>query len=331
MADLGDKSVLLHKKLQGYIEKSKATIIIGHGEYMRDIIRALPTERVGGWFTSAKTMSNFIPYLCKDDSLVLFKGSVSGGDFQLTSLFSPRMLASSQRTFDIQSKKEMINCLQPMFGLLMMERETNKIVYESGYTHSQSIEGLGPILLFYLLMNKGIKKNNREPLKKWPTNLMKSSNPKAYTEGMVFSDEELVKELLSNQHPSGIFELASRYFQTTKKAMVHIEEIRDKLELPKETSLNLTGRYRVKEQQRFNLTHMKIIATNLENYVTELPKLSLFENANLRGIIFGQLKKSIIVFSDKHVVCATGYDDLDKLKKAFAPIIVHGKRKGLEQ
>lgn len=323
VADLGDQSAALHQKLLPYIQKSEADIVIGHGKYMREIIRALPTEKVGGWFTNARTMSKFIPYLCTDDSFIVFKGSVSGGDFQKTSQLLPIMLRSSDQIFSLQSPRQIMDVLQPVPGLIVIHKDTHQTVHREGYSSTISTEGIGAILFFIKMLELGVQNQVYAPLSKWATNRGKSINGKMFKAGTSFSNEELMTELTTTQHPTAIFELSKRYFKSTRNAMKQIEELRNKLGLPEETALNLTGRFRIKEQQRFTLETLKEIAIKqLLSYKDVLPSLSMIDKVKINGIVFGHEKKSLIGYSGDYIICATGYKDIDKLKLAFQPIIV---------
>lgn len=313
VADLGEASELLHEKLLTYIKQSKADYVFGHGLYMRNVIKQLPKQLVGGWFMNAKTMSRHIPLYCTDDTLIVLKGSVTGSDFCLTSKYLPSALKVSDKKLGKLTQKEMADILQQLPCMTLYDPECKQFILSIGYTKTQSLEGLGAIILVYVLLEKGIRQDHQAPLKNWTTNKGKSIMNRRFITGEIFSDKSLFQELLVTQHPSAVFELASRYFNGRNKAMAQIVQTREKYNLASESALNLTGRYRVKEQQSYCMEDLQKLGILLQSHKDQLP--TLFSNGinDLKGIVFGNIRLSMIAFTDHYILCANGFKSKSEL------------------
>lgn len=306
VADLGEKSETLHHKLIPYILESHADYVFGHGQYMRRVIQNLPTKMVGGWFDNAQDLSTRVPYYCSDDSLIVLKGSVTGSDFSKTSHLLPANISRSVKGFDRPTPLLIAELLQPQWGMIAYDMKKRKTIFQHGNTHTQSIEGIGPILLLYLLLNKGIRYEEKCELNKWPTNRGKSMSGKPFKTGQIFTHRELIDELIQTQHPSAIFELAYLYFGSRKKAMQEISKLNEKINLKSSATLNLTGRYRVKEQQSFTLNDLLKTGIILSRYQIKLPVCLPDSHVNIRGIMFGRLQSYGILFVHNIVICISG-------------------------
>lgn len=306
VADLGEQSKELHETLIPHILSSGATHVFGHGKYMRHVIQKLPNSMVGGWFTDVFDLVRHLALYCTNDSLVLLKGSISGSNFYQTRYLIPSRLEKSNKSLLNPSPKEVAHYLQPILGAVMIKKDTKEEVGLLGYRNSQAVEGLGPLILFYLIVTRGIKDRNISPLQKWPTNRGKTVRGKPFKTGIYLSDHELIEELLHSQHPSATFELAYRYFGSRAKAMQEIEKFVARHQLSSSSALNLTGRYRVKEQQAYVLDDLKVLASLLSQLKYEFPRILQFEDKNIKGILFGNIRPSAICFYAEYMICVTG-------------------------
>lgn len=313
VADLGDRSEELHERLYEHILKSKADYVFGHGEHMRKVIQKLPNKLVGGWFVNSATMAKTIPMFCSEDSLVLLKGSVSGSDYRLISNYLPSSLQRSDKVLKRTSSNELSNVIQKI-PCLQVFTTNNKLLKSYGYKSTESVEGLGVILLIYLLFEKGINIEREAPLNQWITNKGSSIYSKHWKKGVLYSDGELFEELILTQHPSAVYELAYRYFGSRVKAMSNIDKLLNHLDLKKECALNLTGRYRKKEQQRYKVDDMRKVSVKLMRYKDKLPVIYQDKNIILKGIVYGRLKKSMIAYvSDGRFILANGFKENELL------------------
>ncbi len=310
IADLGEDSQKLHDELVPLILSSGADYVFGHGKYMRKVIRQLPAEMVGGWFDNARDLARRIPMYCSNDSLVLLKGSFSGSDFRLTSRLLPLELKNSRKKLDNYDAGTIADVLQPAWGLAVYDLEEQEKKFVSGNPNSRAIEGLGPLILLYLLYKDGKPENQQVQLNKWPTNRGYSVTRKPFRTGTSFTTRELLEELKQTQHPSAIFELSYIYFDSRNRAMKKISLLSKSLDLTSCSTLNLTGRYRVKEQQAFTLEDLikigKMYYQQKELY-EDLPVIFTDENdSEVKGILFGNVRKSAICYYHNHLICLTG-------------------------
>lgn len=313
IADLGARSEELHDSLIPYIEDSGFDFIFGHGKYMRKIIKNIETKKVGGWFDNAKDLSKRIPYFCTDDSLVIIKGSVSGSDFRLTSTFLPAQIKRSNKFFLNPSLKNIISEIQPIFGLRVVNKNNKVVILEKGYQSSQSITGLGVLILLVIIFKKGFSPNQSTYLKNWETN-----DENYIRKGQVFTHKELLDILILNQHPSVVYELAHCYFKTRQQAVQEITQYINEFNLTSSAALNLTGRYRVKEQQAFTLNDLEIIAQDLIDYHNYFPVIFEDDSRTINGIILKSPHLSCIGFYKEVLIIVTGAksnDDMNQILK----------------
>lgn len=323
VADLGEQSQQLHDKLVPLILDSGADYVFGHGHYMRKVIRQLPSNMVGGWFDHAKDLAKRIPFYCSDDSLILLKGSFSGSDFRLTSGYLQQYLKVSRKQLTSFDSASIADVLQPTWGVSCYNMQTNEEIFAKGDPHSTAIEGLGPVILLYLLYKKGIQ-NDVVELQRWPTNKGTSIRNKPFKTGERFSLRELLAELKITQHPSATYELANYYYGSSSKALKEIEKEAKSIGLTSCAALNLTGRYRVKEQQAYNLEDLHKLGSryfSLKNLRTQLPFVNLEEvPIEMNVLFFGNDKKSAICFYKNWMLCMTGlntYEEMGLLLKSF--------------
>lgn len=306
VADLGDQSQKLHSKFIPLIKSSDADYVFGHGHYMREVIKELPNKMIGGWFNNAKDMSRHIPFYCTEDSLVLMKGSVSGSDFRTISYLLPAQLKRSNQILANYSPINLVGVLQPVFGASVFDLNKNKEIYTLGYSSTQTLEGLSPLILLYLLYEKEIKLTKITELKGWATNQGRTLKGRLFSEGEYFTHEELLDELIYTQHPSAIFQLANIYFGKRNNSMKAIIDIANRIEINPSATLNLSGRYRVKEQQTYKLEDLRLIGRLLKKQKDNLPILLTKGEIEVRGIIFGKLRYSTLSFYQDKLITASG-------------------------
>lgn len=315
VADLGEKSEALHQELFAEILTSGADYIFGHGKHMRNIIKPLPSHMIGGWFNNARDLASHIPLYCSDDSLILLKGSVTGSDFRSTSYLLPNKIAHSTKQLNRFDPESITDALQPIYGAIVYSLIDLKKKVQLGSPLTTSLEGLSPIILFILLLKKDIRDNTVTSLKNWATNKGASMHQKAFTENERFSHKELMEELLHTQHPSAIFQLANMHFGKRNNALIEIEKFAKEITLSPSSTLNLTGRYRVKEQQSFRLTDLYKLGVHLAKYQSMLPTIPIDKKHFIKGICFGRIRLSFIGFLENDMICITGVKSKDECVK----------------
>ncbi|HEY4599895.1 MAG TPA: UDP-N-acetylmuramoyl-tripeptide--D-alanyl-D-alanine ligase [Cerasibacillus sp.] len=306
VADLGDQSEALHDLLIPYILDSGADYVFGHGHYMRKVIRQLPADMVGGWFNNAQDLSKRVPYYCSDDSFIVLKGSVSGSDFRKTSHLLPANIIRSTKEIRQPTPLLLAEVMQPQWGMVGYDLSRGKQLFRLGYINTQAIEGISPILFLYLLFKKGIRYEETCYLNQWPTNKGMSIANKPFNKGQLFTHRELVDELIETQHPSAIFELAYLYFGSRHKAMHEIMDLAESFEITSSATLNLSGRYRVKEQQSFKLVDLLKSGQKMSQYQSQLPICLKTNGINIRGLMFGRLQTHGIFFQNHILICVSG-------------------------
>ncbi|NMD69142.1 hypothetical protein HHO41_02490 [Bacillus sp. DNRA2] len=322
--DLGEKSQDLHDALIPKILSAGADYVFGHGHYMRNVIKQLPTEMVGGWFDNAKDLAKRIPLYCSNESLVLLKGSVSGSDFRKTSYYLPGQIAiSNQKLLNFDSAS-IAKVLQPIWGAIGYDLSRNEVVFYKGNSGTTAIEGMGPVVMLNLLLIKQVPDHDLIRLNKWPTNRGVSIKKKPFKTGEIFASGELIKELIETQHPSATYELAHRYFGSRNAALQEIRTFSEQIGLSSSSVYNLTGRYRVKEQQSFNLEDLvkigKVIAKN-EPLIKKLPN-QVIGSLKLRVLMFGSERKAAICFIDNFMVCLSGLNSQTQFLELMKSILV---------
>lgn len=321
ISDLGEKSEELHDTLLPEILSSGADYIFGHGHYMRRIIEKLPAKIVGGWFDNAKDFSKRIPFYCSNDSLIMLKGSVSGSDFRVSSHLLPNQINKSTTKLTDYSPPSLARVLQPVYGLNGYNISNNDKLFSKGSALSQSIEGLGHIVLLLLILKKRTQKGNQTTLNKWRTNEGFSLFGKAFKTGEVFSHQELIEELIHTQHPSATFELSFINFGTRNKAMKKVVEYADSIGLSPSSTLNITGRYRLKEQQSYNLEDMQKLGKQFHEFKQQLSIIYDDGSHVITGIVLGKIRLSCIGYYQNLMICIIGMESKQELDKLLSTII----------
>lgn len=315
--DLGEQSQQLHDALLPKLLSSGADYVFGHGRLMRKVIKNLPTDMVGGWFDNAKDLARRIPMYCSDQSFVLLKGSVSGSDFRKTSYYLPGQIAISKRKLTNFEPSSIADILQPSWGAVGFDLIKRNVLFTKGIPSSTAIEGLGPIVLILLLFKKGIPIYDLFELKKWPTNRGVSIGKKPFQTGTVFSSLELINELIETQHPSATYELAHNYFGTRNAALEEITRVGKEIGLSSSSLYNLTGRYRVKEQQSYTLDDLVKLGSSFyedKRFIKQLPLQKIGPN-ELHILVFGHERKAAICFYQKLLVCFNGLTSRNQLNQ----------------
>lgn len=160
--------------------------------------------------------------------------------------------------------------------------------------------------MLYLLYEKEIKLTKITELKGWATNQGRTLKGRLFSEGEYFTHEELLDELIYTQHPSAIFQLANIYFGKRNNSMKAIIDIANRIEINPSATLNLSGRYRVKEQQTYKLEDLRLIGRLLKKQKDNLPILLTKGEIEVRGIIFGKLRYSTLSFYQDKLITASG-------------------------
>ncbi len=325
IADLGEQSQQLHDQLLPKILTSGADFVFGHGHYMRKVIKELPSEMVGGWFDNAHDLAKRIPLYCSNDSLVLLKGSFSGSDFRLTSQFLPEQITASNKKLENYDCESISDVLQPSWGALAYNILGKNVIFTKGEGNSRAIEGVGPVILLGMLFKKGIDKNECVSLKKWPTNKGRSIRNKPFKTGEIFYIRELIEELIRTQHPSATYTLAHKFYGSSQNAFEEISNYAKAIGLSFSAVQNLTGRYRVKEQQSFKLDDLVKIGLdifNIKNLIAELPRLQINDGKEeVIVLAFGHGRKAVISFFENTMICINGLKSIDMLEEVISDLV----------
>lgn len=308
IADLGERSQSLHDSLIDSILEAQPDLIFGHGLYMRNVIKQMPAEIVGGWFMNADDLAKRIPYYCSHDSFIMLKGSVSGSDFREVSHLLPKYLKRSNHSLNDFSPHNLANHLHPHWGAEIYHLQHQQSVLRNGISNASNLEGLGHILLLLLVLKKGVDLNRAVVLKKWPTNQARINTKRVFETGETFTIRELIAELISTQHPSATYQLADSVFNGVNQALTEIQNYARELQLNEQAVLNLTGRYRVKEQQSYTLEDLIKIGVELDQihpinreelYIPQISKSSIF-------LAFGHVKRTLIQIENRMLFVQIG-------------------------
>lgn len=192
-----------------------------------------------------------------------------------------------------------------------------RVIYTQGSKYVSSIEGLGAIIFILLVLKEKSIKNKQTKLKKWATNQGTSIYQKEFRIGQKFSLEELVEEVIQTQHPSAIFELADSLYGGGKEAFKEMNTIRKKCELAEETAFNVTGRYRVKEQQTYNLDDLIKVGSYFKDIQHMLPILLDKQGRQYRGIMFGEAGANALIFNGDLISVMMNMPSKDVLLNIF--------------
>jgi UDP-N-acetylmuramyl pentapeptide synthase len=311
IADLGADSQSLHDNLVTDILEAEPDIVFGHGTYMRNVIKALPSHLVAGWFTNAKDLAERIPYYCSNDSLVLLKGSVSGSDFRHTSHLLPRSISKSTERLTDFSPHNIVKQLRPQSGLKVYDVKNNCLVKQQGFPKASNLEGIAHILLCMSVLDSQVDLSKTVTLRDWPTNSGESVGGTAFQRGESFTIGDLVEELLRTQHASAIYQLGYSVFGSVSNALRDIQNYAERLQIHEKAVLNLTGRYRVKEQQSYDLEDLLKVGMEMKRLIQEgkWQQGDHQTSPETFSVSFGRIKRVTIAINQELLQVQIGFEN----------------------
>ncbi|QLK86872.1 Mur ligase family protein [Staphylococcus sp. 17KM0847] len=298
ISDLGHKSKEVHEALIPVLENSHADYILCLDDALRFVVNKVKNKHIT-WYASKEMMMNDLKFLCNADSITLLKSSSSGTSFPELAQKLPDILKNdtniykSNNLFDEMRRRGQ--------SYIIVDNKTNAIEQSVNTHDSMTLEGMGALLYYIYAMDKSIP-NETLTLKKWPTNKgMFATHTK-------FTTYELLNNISHTAHPSALYELSDYLFSNFANRKKYIKNIVQKYGCDPSISVNLTGRFRVKERQSFSVHDLYQIYKDYKYELFRFRNTFLIGNRYKSGYIRGETKT--IIF--------TSYSDLSSLKQLIS-------------
>lgn len=298
--DLGNKSIKVHQELVPFLMESNADYILCLDNDLRTVVNKVKDKNII-WYPNKELMINDLKYLCNEDSLTLLKSSSGGTEFPEIAKKLPQILKNVSNT--TISNDLFSNISYHGKSYIIVDNDSNKIVSQYNIKNSMTIEGMGP-LLYYMKAIKNNVQNENLKLKDWVTN-----NDKFYT-GKDIKLYSLLKSMTRGPHPSETYELSDYLFKNFRDRKHYIKSIVEKYNLNNSISVNLTGRFRVKERQSFSTSDL------LKIY--EKFKYELFKFSN--SFIIGLKYKSGYIRGQDQTIIFTSFNNVKEAENILSNI-----------
>lgn len=281
ISDLGDHTEEVHQQLVSVLETSNADIILLTDDPMRKVMRQIK-HPCTTWYKNSILLKEDLLHLADDDSFILLKSSVTGTPF-------PKMVSTLPSAFK-ENKNEGIRDFK---SYLIKKGESyalicdGKVIESKNWVDSQTIEGLAPVIYYILAKTQLLPSST--VLKKWPT------NDKKFKEGITIKTEELVESMKYKPHPSQIYQLSNLLFKNEQEREAAVTAFISQYELNPYASVNLTGRFRKKERQRFGIDDLYKILLKNQTLLFQTGPEFMFGDQAIHG--FKKTEQGVWIFS----------------------------------
>ncbi|REH92617.1 hypothetical protein DOS58_00830 [Staphylococcus felis] len=166
--------------------------------------------------------------------------------------------------------------------------KNNKIISMKQQQSAVSMEGLTPLIYYIYCKNEGVV-NKKVKLRKWPT------NNAIYFEGRELELNQLIDAMINKPHPSLIYQLAYEVFENENKRRLLIDNFINDHNLSLSSSVNVTGRYRSKERQSFNLNDLEILYMKYKDILFANQNYVILGDRFYHGMIKDE-KEGVLIF-----------------------------------
>lgn len=285
IADLGEKSEEVHGKLIDALENSKADYILCLDNEMRIVVNKVKNKHIT-WYKEDEVLLNDLLYLANQNSLILLKSSVTGTDFPSIAKRLPYMLKNFNHENESNSHFEEMSNIGRAY--IKLTKGTTIVSKKYNTINSSTIEGLTP-LLYYIFAMENNMPNEVITLKKWPT------NDNIYFTGKKIMLNKLIEEMKSSPHPSLVYELSNYLFPKEINRQKYVNEFILDLELSPSCAVNLTGRFKKKERQSFNVDDLYKIYFKYKETLFKEVESFILGNERKHGFI--KKPESVILFT----------------------------------
>ncbi|MGM7689170.1 Mur ligase family protein [Staphylococcus felis] len=282
ISDLGKSSERQHSKLVSQIEESKANYILCIDNEMRKVVNKVKKKNIT-WYNNPEQLLIDLKYLVDEDSLILFKSSVTGTMLPqiATRAFHDLYYMNGVKEIDYYKQFPVLK------GNVYLDKN-NKIISMKQQQSAVSMEGLTPLIYYIYCKNEGVV-NKKVKLRKWPT------NNAIYFEGRELELNQLIDAMINKPHPSLIYQLAYEVFENENKRRLLIDNFINDHNLSLSSSVNVTGRYRSKERQSFNLNDLEILYMKYKDILFANQNYVILGDRFYHGMIKDE-KEGVLIF-----------------------------------
>ncbi|MEJ7542856.1 MULTISPECIES: Mur ligase family protein [Staphylococcus intermedius group] len=284
ISDLGDESEKIHLQLVGKLEQSNADYILCIDSEMRKVVNRVKNKSIT-WYSDPELLLYDLLYLVNEDGLTLLKSSVTGTKLPkiATKLFE------YLQNENIQIKEKQYFHYFPIEKTYAYLSQDGKIENNVDLNTPIAIEGITP-LIYYIYSQKKKLVNRKIYLKKWPT------NNETYFTGKEIELTDLIKAMINKAHPSLIYQLGYELFANEMERRNYISIFVEEHRLSLSSSVNVTGRFRLKERQTFTIDDLVKIYIMYNDILFENTNAVIFGDKYYHGMIKG-VRKNLLIFA----------------------------------
>lgn len=291
ISDMGDETLDIHNRIVPLIEKSDADYILCIDDPMRAVTVQVKNKSIT-WYKDRDLMLKDFMFFLNDDSLILFKSSVTDSDLPVIAAKFPYKYKISEYKYDEKVFKTIGNHGK---SYLVVDNNQKRIVSSENLKNTGTIEGLN-LLIYYIRYHELLIKNEIILSKKirfseWPT------NDEKYNRSTIMSIEKLLDEIQEVKHPTLTYEFSKLLFKTPLERIKYISRFIENNNLNPSVSVNRTGRFRIKERQSFTVEELALISENYRELLGD------------RSYIFGDKFYHGIVLRNNIIGCFTSFSD----------------------
>lgn len=291
ISDMGDETLDIHNRIVPLIEKSDADYILCIDDPMQAVTVQVKNKNII-WYKDRDLMLKDIMFFLNDDSLILFKSSVTDSDLPGIAAKFPYKYKISEYKYDEKVFKTIGNHGK---SYLVVDNNQKRIVSSENLKNAGTIEGLN-LLIYYIRYHELLIKNEiilsqKIRFSEWPT------NDEKYNRSTIMNIEELLDEIQEVRHPTLTYELSKLLFKTPMERIKYISRFIENNNLSPSVSVNRTGRFRIKERQSFTVEELALISGNYRELLGE------------RSYIFGDKFYHGIVLKNNIIGCFTSFSD----------------------
>ncbi|EHV5280052.1 hypothetical protein K0T63_001169 [Staphylococcus pseudintermedius] len=284
ISDLGSESEKLHLQLVGKLEQSNADYILCMDPEMRKVVNRVKYKSIT-WYNDSELLLHDLLYLVNEDGLTLLKSSVTGTELPK---IATRLFEHLQNEYIELKEKQYIHHF-PIEKTYAYLNQNGKVENNAYVNTPISIEGITP-LIYYIYSQKKRMVNRKIFLKKWPT------NNEIYFTGKEIELTDLIMAMIKKPHPSLIYQLAYELFSNEMERRKYVSTFIEEHRLSPSSSVNVTGRFRLKERQSFTVADLVKIYKTYSSILFKDTNDVIFGDKYYHGMIKG-VRDNILVFA----------------------------------
>lgn len=237
-----EESVRQHEALVQPILDSGIDIVFAHGPEMKNTLKSLPEDMIGGYFDESMEMTRHISNIIGEDDLILIKGSPRSSDFK----FVKRDLLNFTESAPDEKEYSHLHPYATSAGAATFDISNDEKVGFAGDQEVIQNQGLGGVLLINHILEQVFSKKFRLQNNYLPgvQELNENKAPKALrlVKNQAVSLEKLISAAAVVHSPNALLMLANQVVGSNRQTLMLLKEAAGSLGMNEESILNITGR-----------------------------------------------------------------------------------------